>query len=64
MMSDLDRLHRTAKYFINSGRVATAEDAVEMLARFGIALNVDAPTAATLNGQIALLTLADIYTRT
>lgn len=63
MTNDPDRLHRTAKYFMDNGRAATAEDAVEMLARFGLAVSVDA-TAGELNGQIALLTLVNAARRT
>ena len=57
MTTDPDRLHRTAKYFMDSGRAATAEDAVDMLSRFGMTITVDAVIAKTPNGQIALLTL-------
>lgn len=64
MTYDPDRLHRTAKYFMDSGRAATAEDAVEMLARFGMAISVDATTAATESGQIAILTLVNTARRT
>jgi len=64
MTTDPDRLHRTAKYFMDSGRAATAEDAVDMLSRFGLAITVDAAAAATLNGQIALLTLVNAARRT
>jgi hypothetical protein len=64
MSTDPDRLHRTAKYFMDSGRAATAEDAVEMLSRFGLTITVDAAVAATVNGQIALLTLVNTARRT
>lgn len=64
MTTDSDRLHRTAKYFMDSGRAATAEDAVGMLCRFGLAISVDPATAATVNGQIALLTLVNASRRT
>jgi hypothetical protein len=64
VITDPDSLHRTAKYFMDSGRAATAEDAVEMLARFGLTITIDAPAASTLNGQIALLTLVNTARRT
>ncbi|WP_419808585.1 hypothetical protein [Sphingomonas sp.] len=64
MTTDPDRLHRTAKYFMDSGRAATAEDAVDMLSRFGLAISVDPATATTVNGQIALLTLVNAARRT
>lgn len=64
MTTDPDRLHRTAKYFMDNGRAATAEDAVEMLSRFGMTITVDAASAATVNGQAALLTLVNAARRT
>jgi len=64
MTIDPDRLHRTAKYFMDSGRAATAEDAVDMLSRFGMTITVDVAGATTLNGQIALLTLVNAARRT
>jgi hypothetical protein len=64
MTTDPDRLHRTAKYFMDSGRAATAEDAVDMLSRFGMTITVDAAIAMTPNGQIALLTLVNAARRT
>lgn len=64
MTTDPDRLHRTAKYFMDSGRAATAEDAVDMLSRFGMTITVDDAIATTPNGQIALLTLVNAARRT
>ena len=64
MTTDPDRLHRTAKYFMDSGRAATAEDAVDMLSRFGMTITIDSASATTLNGQIALLTLVNVARRT
>lgn len=64
MTTDPDRLHRTAKYFMDSGRAATAEDAVDMLSRFGLAISVDPATATTVNGQVGLLTLVNAARRT
>ncbi len=59
-----DRLHRTAKYFMDSGRAETADHAVDMLSRFGMTITVDAASVTTLNGQIALLTLVNAARRT
>jgi len=64
MTHDPNSLHRTAKYFMDSGRAATAEDAVEMLSRFGLTICIDAAAAASANGQIALLTLVNTARRT
>ncbi|MDR6126768.1 hypothetical protein QE361_001851 [Sphingomonas sp. SORGH_AS802] len=64
MTTDPDRLHRTAKYFMDSGRAGSAEDAVDMLSRFGLAISVDPAAAATVNGQVALLTLVNTARRT
>lgn len=64
MTTDPDRLHRTAKYFMDSGRAATAEHAVDMLTRFGLSISVDPAITATVNGQIALLTLVNTARRT
>lgn len=64
MTTDPDQLHRTAKYFMDSGRAATAEDAVDMLSRFGMSIIVDAASATTPNGQTALLTLVNAARRT
>lgn len=64
MTTDPDRLHRTAKYFMDSGRAATAEDAVDMLSHFGMTITVDAAIVTTPNGQIALLTLVNAARRT
>lgn len=64
MTTDPDGLHRTAKYFMDTGRAATAEHAVDMLSRFGMTITVDAASATTLNGQTALLTLVNAARRT
>ena len=64
MTTDPDHLHRTAKYFMDSGRAATADDAVDMLSRFGLAIRVDPATVTTVNGQVGLLTLVNAARRT
>ncbi len=64
MTSDPNQLHRTAKYFMDNGRAATAGDAMEMLGRFGLAVSIDGPSARSVEGQIALLTLVNAARRT
>jgi hypothetical protein len=61
---DHTQLHRTAKYFMDSGRAETHEDAVRLLQGFGLTILIDARTAATANGQVALLTLVNAARRT
>ena len=61
---DHTQLHRTAKYFMDSGRAETHEDAVRLLQSFGLSIRIDARTAATVNGQVALLTLVNAARRT
>jgi hypothetical protein len=60
---DHSRLHRTAKYFMDSGRADTHEDALRLLQGFGLTVVVDAKAATTANGQIALLTLVSAARR-
>jgi len=64
MTIDQNRLHRTAKYFMDSGRAASAEDALTMLKRFGLTILIDTAAARSLEGQIALLTLVNTARRT
>ena len=64
MIPDHTQLHRTAKYFMDDGRAATAGDAIAMLSRFGLTVAVDPAIARTVNGQIALLTLVNAARRT
>ncbi len=61
---DDTNLHRTAKYFMDNGRAETHEDAVRLLQSFGLSIRIDARTAATVNGQVALLTLVNAARRT
>jgi hypothetical protein len=58
------QLHRTAKYFMDSGRAKTHEDAVRLLQGFGLTILIDTKSAATPNGQVALLTLVNAARRT
>lgn len=66
MTLDVDhtKLHRTAKYFMDNGRAESHEEAVRLLYGFGLSVWIDTKTAATANGQIALLTLVNAARRT
>lgn len=57
-------LHRTAKYFMDSGRVETAEAAVALLRTFGLTIYVGEEIATSADHQIALLTLLNTARRT
>lgn len=61
---DHTQLHRTAKYFMDSGRAETHEDAVRLLQGFGLTILIDGRSASTINGQVALLTLVNAARRT
>jgi hypothetical protein len=61
---DHTRLHRTAKYFMDSGRAATHDDAMGILRGFGASIHVGPEAAASIPHQIALLTLVNLARRT
>lgn len=61
---DPTTLHRTAKYFMDTGRAASPEAALDILQSFGLSIHIDPAVAATRNGQIALLTLVNVARRT
>jgi hypothetical protein len=61
---DHDSLHRTAKYFMDTGEAASAEEALGMLESFGLTITISDAMAATQAGQIALLTLVNLARRT
>lgn len=61
---DATTLHRTAKYFMDNGQAQSAEEAMAILGRFGLSIQISPATAATENGQIALLTLVNLARRT
>lgn len=61
---DHTRLHRTAKYFMDDGRVQTHEEALRLLQGFGLSIYIASREAATANGQIALLSLVNAARRT
>lgn len=61
---DHTRLHRTAKYFMDNGRAATHEDAIDILRGFGASIRVGPEVAASIAHQVALLTLVNLARRT
>lgn len=61
---DHTNLHRTAKYFMDSGRAPSHEAAVDLLKTFGLTIHVGSEVARSRNHQIALLTLVNVARRT
>jgi hypothetical protein len=61
---DPDRLHRTAKYFMDNGRAETHEEAMGFLRRFGLTIHVGPEIAGSCDQQTALLTLINLAQRT
>lgn len=61
---DHTRLHRTAKYFIDSGQVETVEAALDVLRGFGFSIHAGAELGQSEAHQIALLTLVNLARRT
>jgi hypothetical protein len=61
---DHTRLHRTAKYFMDNGRAATHDDAMDILRGFGASVRVGTEAATSVAHQVALLTLVNLTRRT
>lgn len=61
---DHSSLHRAAKYFMDSGRAATHDDAMGLLQNFGLTIHVGEEIRHSVNHQIALLTLINVARRT
>src|SRR6266699_1908841 len=61
---DQHSLHRTAKYFMDSGRAATHDAAMDLLEKFGLTIHVGEEITHSLHHQIALLTLINVARRT
>lgn len=61
---DHTRLHRTAKYFMDSGRAQTHEQALALLQEFGLTVFVGPSVGRNADEQIALLTLVNAGRRT
>nr|WP_294522500.1 hypothetical protein [uncultured Rhodopila sp.] len=61
---DHETLHRTAKYFMDSGRAASHEEAMGFLGRFGLTICVGGDIGTSPHHQGALLTLVNTARRT
>jgi len=61
---DHTKLHRTAKYFMDSGQAETVEAALGVLRGFGLSIHAGAELAHSEGHQIALLTLVNLARRT
>ena len=61
---DHTTLHRAAKYFMDSGKAATHDAAMDMLERFGLTIHAGAEIAYSADHQTALLTLINTARRT
>jgi hypothetical protein len=61
---DHTKLHRTAKYFMDSGQAVTVEAAMNVLRGFGLAIHAGPEVADSTAHQIALLTLVNLARRT
>ncbi|MBN9523423.1 ThiF family adenylyltransferase [bacterium] len=61
---DHNTLHRTAKYFMDSGQAATHEAAVGLLQSFGLTVRLGAEVNSSPHHQAALLTLVNVARRT
>jgi hypothetical protein len=59
-----DTLHRTAKYFMDTGRADSHESAISLLHGFELHIKVGPEIARSRDHQIALLTLVNIARRT
>ena len=61
---DHESLHRTAKYFMDSGRATSHEAAMDLLEQFGLTICVGGEIAHSVHHQAALLTLVNTARRT
>src|SRR5260370_20522894 len=59
-----DTLHRTAKYFMDTGRAATHAQAMSILQEFGLRIEAGPEVEISRDHQIALLTLVNTARRT
>ena len=62
-MLDSSTLHRGAKYFMDSGRAATHDEAMALLQSFGFTIHVGPAIATSRDEQVALLTLVNAARR-
>lgn len=61
---DPNSLHRTAKYFMDNGRAETHDEAMTLLAQFGLTIYVGKEITHSIHHQNALLTLVNMTVRT
>lgn len=61
---DADSLHRTAKYFMDSGKAASHAEAMAILRGFGLTVYVGDDLAGSVAKQVALLSLVNLGHRT
>ena len=61
---DPNSLHRTAKYFMDNGRADSHEEALGLLARFGLTIYVGPEIIYSIHHQSALVTLVYTANRT
>ena len=61
---DPNSLHRTAKYFMDNGRVGSHEEAMMLLAQFGLSIYVGPEVLSSIHHQNALITLVNAARRT
>jgi hypothetical protein len=61
---DPNSLHRTAKYFMDNGRAQSHDEAMTMLAEFGLTIFVGREITHSIHHQNALLTLVNMTART
>ena len=59
-----NELHRTAKYFMDSGRAGTHREAMDLLHSFGLSVYVGEKVSESVAHQTALLTLVNVARRT
>ncbi|HYJ89300.1 MAG TPA: hypothetical protein VEW46_24770, partial [Pyrinomonadaceae bacterium] len=57
-------LHRTAKYFMDTGRAESPAQALALLQKFGLSIEVGPEVRTSRDHQVALLTLVNVARRT
>ena len=57
-------LNRTAKYFMDNGRVQSPEEAMNLLQAFGLSIIIGPEISSSRDAQVALLTLVNVARRT
>jgi len=61
---DANNLHRAAKYFMDNGRARSHNEAMTLLAQFGLTIYVGPEITDSIHHQNALLTLVNMSVRT